>query len=1191
MQGALADSFGSKFPQSLVQTLRAHSQLVLLLVVFVGAISLSRPIYAQNTYGSAVGTISDRSGAVISGATVVLTNVDTGDKRTTAANSSGDYQFVNLLPGNYKLDVQNAGFKHFTRTNIVVQVQGSTRIDAALELGNVSETVEVTSLAPLVETQQATIGQVVAGRTLNELPLNGRNVLNLLAVTPGVVPQGQAQATNAAAGQGGNNFATGSGNYQISGGIPNTEAILVDGAPINTGYINSIAYVPAQDSVEEFRIEANNIGPEFGHTEDGIITMVTKSGTNSIRGTAYDYLRNTVLNSNTYFGDLKKLKKPVFIQNQFGFTAGGPIKKDRLFFFGSYEGIRVAVGSTSTYTVPTTGTFGETNEVGGDLSNFTTPITDPGQFDSNGNWVPNPPGTTFPGNIIPPGRINSSSKAMLAYWAAPNLQGLSNNYVVNLTTKPTVTQFIGRVDWNASTKHRIFAKYVWHHWVSPGADPYGFIKNPTIGTNLFNQVVLGDSYSLNPNTVLDFRLAYFRADTISTNENAPFDLSFLGWPSNTIANLKYKLIPRVAVSGYSNQGGGGQTIKPIEEDDSFSASVTKILGRHTLRFGGEFRRVPNDYGQTNQAQLEYFNFSNAFTGNALASYLLGLQQAGYTENAIFPAAMEYYIGAYLGDTFQVTNKLALNLGGRWEYPGYWTERHDSQTVWLPNAVNPLAAVTGLALKGDVALVNTPAYDHRTNLLSHYKLFSPRLGLAYRLTNSITIRSGFAILYAPTGAMEQNAQPYQSPVNEALTQVNSGSQPAASFSNPFPTGILQPVGRSSNYESVILGQPVVTSDPNEPATYVEQWNADLEQDLGHNTVLDVAYVANHGVHQQGPAGTNDNGLGLDQLPAKYFSMGAGALLAQVPNPFYGHITQGNLSGPTVAAGLLLRPYPQYYNLNNPAASDYGSAYNSLQIKIQKRFAQGSTLLGAYTLARNTGNADTQTGFQEGLAPGSVQDWTNLKAENSQMSYNIPQRAVISYVLDLPVGRGRRFLGNRSEAVDKAVAGWGLDGITTFQSGFPLVITEQPTYLSSTFGAGTPRPNVVASCSKKVGGSAFSKVHPGGATWFNTNCFTQSDPSSDLTDPLTFGNEPRVDPDLRMQGIANWDMAVFKQTAITERIGLQFRAEMFNSFNRVQFNYPNTVCCNNATDHSNSSFGVVSSQTNAPRQVQFALKLTY
>jgi hypothetical protein len=181
---------------------------------------------------------------------------------------------------------------------------------------------------------------------------------------------------------------------------------------------------------------------------------------------------------------------------------------------------------------------------------------------------------------------------MLAYWAAPNLQGLSNNYVVNLTTKPTVTQFIGRVDWNASTKHRIFAKYVWHHWVSPGADPYGFIKNPTIGTNLFNQVVLGDSYSLNPNTVLDFRLAYFRADTISTNENAPFDLSFLGWPSNTIANLKYKLIPRVAVSGYSNQGGGGQTIKPIEEDDSFSASVTKILGRTRRNSNTSIFRMP-----------------------------------------------------------------------------------------------------------------------------------------------------------------------------------------------------------------------------------------------------------------------------------------------------------------------------------------------------------------------------------------------------------------------------------------------------------------------------------------------------------------------------------------------------------------------------------------------------------------------
>src|ERR1700728_765638 len=321
------------------------ARVVCMLVLLTGT------LMSQQTSGSSVGTVTDNTGAVVSGATVTLTNVDTGDHRTATTNAAGDYQFVNLTPGNYRVDVENSGFKHFIRTNVVVQVQGSTRVDASLELGNVSETVQVTSQAPLLETQQATVGQVVAGRAVVELPLNGRNVFNLLSLSPGVVPQGGTQASNAVSGMNGNGFST--GNYQISGGIPNTGAQFIDGAPINNGYINAISYIPMQDSIQEFRIEANAIGPEFGGTTNGVVTMVTKSGTNALHGTAYDFLRNTVLNANTFFADQGHLKRPVLIQNQFGGAIGGPIKKDKLFFFGSYEGIRAAIGSTTTYSVPT----------------------------------------------------------------------------------------------------------------------------------------------------------------------------------------------------------------------------------------------------------------------------------------------------------------------------------------------------------------------------------------------------------------------------------------------------------------------------------------------------------------------------------------------------------------------------------------------------------------------------------------------------------------------------------------------------------------------------------------------------------------------------------------------------------------------------------------------------------------------
>ena len=257
---------------------------------------------------------------------------------------------------------------------------------------------------------------MVAGRAVTELPLNGRNVFNLLALSPGVVPQGGTQASNAVSGMNGNGFST--GNYQISGGIPNTGAQFVDGGPINNGYINAISYIPSQDSIQEFRVEGNAIGPEFGGTTNGVVTMVTKSGTNAFHGTAFDFLRNTVLNANTFFSNQAHLKRPVLIQNQFGGTVGGPIKKDKLFFFGSYEGIRAAIGTTTTYSVPTAAM-----ESG--VITSSTPITDPGQFDANGNFVPAPPGTVFPNNTIPQSRINPTSAAMFKWWAPPNGQAPS----------------------------------------------------------------------------------------------------------------------------------------------------------------------------------------------------------------------------------------------------------------------------------------------------------------------------------------------------------------------------------------------------------------------------------------------------------------------------------------------------------------------------------------------------------------------------------------------------------------------------------------------------------------------------------------------------------------------------------------------------------------------------------------------
>jgi len=1170
--------------------------------------SLSTSLYAQSAAGTSVGTVTDSTGAAVAGATVILTNVATGDVRTGRANGTGGYEFVNVQPGTYRIDVEASGFKHFTQTNITIEVGSSTRTDARVQVGTANETVEVTSQAALLETQQATVGQVVEGRSVEEMPLNGRNVLNLLALAPGVVPLQNVQAASAASGLMGT-FA--GGNYMISGGIPDAGIEFLDGGTINTGYINALAFVPSQDAVQEFKIESNNISPEYGGTEDGVVTMVTKSGTNQLHGSVFEYLRNTLLNSNTFFGNRAALARPPFIQNQFGATAGGPIKRNKLFFFGSWEAVRTALGTTTTYTVPTGALVSAATT--GNLSSITTPITDPGTFDATyTTFTPytsaNCPASdtpnvaknicTFTGNMIPTNRVDPTSIAMLPWWATANPSlGSKNNYVATLTTHPSIDQYMARGDWNLSDKQRIFARFLYQKVGNNGAPPYGYMANVRNNNAHAIQGVMGDDFTFNATTIMNVRIAYLRWVSLQIPACAPCNISFTGWPANQIAAMQFPSsgIPLVNVSGLSANGGASQTIPAAEDNDAISGSVTKILGRHTIKFGGEFRRQPNNYGQTQNGTVEAFTFTTAFTGNAWASYLLGFPFTTTELTAIFPASMDYYAGAYVNDNFQMNPRLSINYGVRWEYPGYWTERHDRQTVWLPNAPNPLASSTavtaaGLQLKGDVALVNTPAYSSRTNLNPHYDLFSPRIGLAYRLTNKNVLRAGFGIVFGPTAILEQNAQPYNSPINSARTIIQPTTQPVNAFHNPYASGILEPVGRAANYDAAaILGQTIDVPVPAEPSTYIEQWNADFEHDFGHQIVLDVTYVGLKGVHLQPPAGGNDHGLGLDELAAQYEICGTdntqpqcnGHLLTDsVTNPFFGLVpSSSTIGGTKVPYGQLLRPYPQYFNLYNPAAAGFYILYNSIQAKMQKRLGAGGNLLLSYTYGNDNGNADGTTLFT-GTQTGLLQDFNNLKGEVSQLTYNLPQNFVASYVVDLPFGKGKRLLGNQGVVIDKLISGWGLDGITAYRSGYPVVLSEQASNLTSSFGGGNPRPNVTPGCATvNSSGSAYSRTLTG-ATWFNTSCFTQ-------TSNFAYGNEPRVDPNIRGQGVANWDFSLVKGTGIGERINVQFRAEVFNAFNRVQFGLPNATCCTSA----NASFGAISTQQNNPRQFQFALKTTF
>lgn len=1160
--------------------LEGRSKLVCFLLAL--AVSVILPLFSQTFYGSIVGTVTDSSGAILPGAQVTLTNMGTGEHRIAEIDSHGNYQFVNLVPGKYSIDIERAGFKHLTRQNIVVEVQSTVRIDAPLDVGQVTEVLVVKAEAPLLQTENSSVGQVVQSRAVLELPLNGRNVLNLVALVPGVVPQGGAMQNPT----GQNLFAP--GNFQIGGGTANQSASFFDGAPLNVNYNNLTALVPTQDAVLEFRVQTNNNTAEYGRFTGGVINLTSKSGTNALHGSAYEFLRNRELNANTFLNNSNRVSRPAFTQNQFGATAGGPIVKDKTFFFASYEGFRLRQGQSMLLTVPTaqdrSGDFSNVLNAQGKLTTIYDPLTttkDP----VTGQNVRQP----FPGNRIPTGRIDSAAKLLERLWALPNAAGQQfgnvSNFAANASTGGDSDQVNARVDHTFNDMHRLFGRFTRSSMMNLPVDPF---QNQTyIGGNpetfATYQTVLGDSYTLSPTTMADLRLAFLRFVYDRTPETHDLDYSTVGFPAAWNSQLPLRSIPIAQVAGMQAVTSGTN----IARNNSYSivASITKIQGRHTLKFGGEARRL--DYNFVKVANGGgTFVFDNLFTsvnplaanstGYGFASYLLGLGASGNVNIPQMTSSQMFYQGYYAQDSFQVTSKLTVNVGIRWELPGAWTERHGLLSVFQPGLASPLAQATSLPLHGAMALVNSQDRPDSHLTDQHWKLFAPRLGFAYRLSGTTVVRGGYGIFYVPPDVsyfQSAWANGINTYINTWVPTLDGGVTPLNPLSNPFPSGLVQPPGRNSQFQSILAGQALNVPLTQEPFGYTQQYNFTLQHQFVSGIAAEAGFVGLRGVHL--PL----NSMNINQLPDSALSLGS-QLLQQVTNPFYGLITSGSLSGKTIPYGQLLRPYPQYGNLFDVTANRANSTYNSLQAKVEKRFGEGGNLLVAYTWSKLISDTDTINYWLEAGSSPFPQNYNNLRQARSLSGFDAPHRLVLSYVADVPFGKGRRFLSGVTGIVDKLISGWGVNGITTVQSGFPLHFTTSSN-TSNSFGGGTSvvdsanymQPNVAAGCQKSLPGSAQERLR----VWFNTSCFSQ--PAA-----FTFGTEARVDPSLRAAGINNFDFALFKNTKFAERYTLQFRAEVFNIFNRVQFGPPGAVV-------GSAQFGVVSSQANTPRLVQGSLRFSF
>ena len=1217
--------------------------------------SFSLMLRGQSTYGTLTGTVVDATGAAVPRAKVTLINTATEEKQIESTGDTGLYSFVNLNPAQYRLEVEAAGFKHINRENIVIEVQQTTRVDLTLAVGQATETVTVSTEVPLLQSETSSLGQVVEQRNADELPLNGRNVFSLVEVAPSVVMQGQAGAT--ATGQ--NPFSW--GNFQIGGAFANQSAEYLDGQPLNIGYINLPVLIPTQDSIGEFKVQTNDIGPEWGKVAGGVLNLSTKGGSNTFHGEAYEYIRNKVLNANDWFSNNAGIARPPFTQNQFGVNFGGRVIRDRTFFFYSYEGFRLRSGAPWTSTVPTA------QEIGGgpggayDLSSLASASGVPQIVDPCGGVVQTTPnanglgvggcGTAsggpsatynpvpFAGNMIPADRINATAKAMLNLWPKPTNANQLNNYVASYSLGGNQNQNLFRVDQKINDAQHLFGRFSQWNNLNLPEDPLGtgLCLDRCTETFTSKAVAIGYNYVFSPNVIGNLDVSASRFNYLRTPKNSGFDFTTIGWPSgfNTELPSSLRTPPTPDVLGMSDNVMSTQGQSYIVDHDTqywFSPSLTLVRGRHTFQLGFQYEITLDDYAQSNIVSGS-LGFSGSYTEDydttvnpkgaqlAFADYLLGWAQNPsnvgnhFFGDAVIPnlvAGKQNLLAGYVNDTYHASAKLTLNLGLRYDYQTPWTERFNRQSYFNPFAIDPLEAAqigapggpTSTVL-GAVELVDTPGgRTSRYNLDPNRLGIAPRVGFAYSFDSKTVIRGGYGLFWTPIDA-NWATNPLNDPVNSIQTDYtgNNGNTqvPTNTIATPW-ISFVQPPGRTASSIPGVSQAAVDLEGSSNPTFdtpqynygYMQQWNLDIQRTLWGGWFADVAYAANKGTHlpqynqQVDQIGDNYLAQAAQQYQAGLVSNPANPYTAVqiaqfVTNPFRASSAPGSaLSSATTTAGQLLRPFPQYNGLAYAGQGSFGSNYQSLQATLQKRFNGGGTLLAAYTWSKLLSNTDTITSWLETGGTGAIQDWNNLRGEKSISSQNVPQHLIVSYVLDLPFGNKQRFLNGVSPLANKFVGGWGVDGVTTFQNGFPINISAGGNG-ANYYGAGL-RPNVIAGCKKATNGSAQSRVLnglAGGDGWINSACFTE--PA-----PYTFGNEPRVDPTLQADGIANWDFAAFKHTTFgpEQRLGFEFRVELFNTFNRVQFIPP-------ANGFGSSSFGEITGQgqMNNPRLVQFAGKIVF
>jgi hypothetical protein len=1147
-------------------------------LVFFAFASFTAAAYAQTA--SITGRITDASGGVVPGADVSVKSTATNAVVSTKTNTDGYYNVTNLLPGTYSVSVNKAGFAPVNETNLELLVDQVARLDLKLQVGAVAQTLEVSSNAVLLDSETATLGQVVESKQITELPLLGRNPYALAMLVPGVRPS-----------IGVNNLPVdqiSSVSFALNGQRAANNEFLLDGAPNSAPAQNQPVINATPDLVQEFKVETNNFSAEYGRAAGGVFNVVTRSGTNQFHGDLYEFFRNTKLNSNDFFSNMAGNARAPFKYNQYGGTIGGPVYipkvyngRNKTFFFVSEESVRFIQGLTFTATEPTatllSGNFSNDRNAAGQLITIYDPST---TTNVNGTLTR----TAFPGNLIPASRINPVAANIAKYFPTPTGAGAQytgvNNYIrndANRIHKDTVSY---KVDEYFSQSNRFFARYSADDTPDVRAGAYGppnvNIASPSAGPQVFGRrnSVVEDTQTLSPTWLATVRYSFTRLSNVRPPFSNGFDVTSLGLPSFLEPELIPHSFPEITITGYpspssslSNIVTGGvlgatDYIRANNSVHALDVSTTKNLTKHELKAGVDFRVIQLNALQDG-ANTPVFSFAPTYTqgpnataasstaGAALAAFLLGIPGGSAAPAPSLAMTTKYY-ALYLQDNYKVTTRLTLNMGVRWEYMTPKTDRYNQFDNFNYSAVPPITA-PGLNLHGALSYVGVNGvsrYQSNTDL-NH---FAPRLGFAYRVNDKTVIRGGGGIFFADNWGTGTGSTGFGSDGFFTTTSIVTsldGATPIVSLSNPFPTGLITPTGNKLG-AATLLGQVIDFYDRNNATPYSASWHFSVQRELRKDMMLEVGYTGSRGLKM--PLGVQ-----LNQIPDADLSLGNG-LRTLVPNPFYPQITSGVLASSTVAYAQLLRPYPQFDQITSQQADLANSSYHALEVKFEKRYSHGLTVLGSYTYSKNM---DIGIGSFSGdnVSGGVIQDYNYLKGEYAPSALDQTHRFVGNAVYEIP------FMKDQKGVVGRILGGWETGFILSLYTGSPLGISESTNTTDAQ--GGNQRPNWT--------GKSASLSNPTPQEWFDTSQFT-------LAPQYTFGNLARTLGGLRSDGLKELDFTINKTFEIHERLRLQFRAECFNLTNTPQFSPP-------ATALGAAGFGSVSSQNNQPRIVQLALKLLF